>query len=87
MPPAKSRVSVNQHATFRQSLAPADHAARCLNIDGCGRDEIDRELDDCVLIDPYVSGAPSRRSDKELARILNLIDNLPVSERGKEGHA
>jgi len=50
-------------------------------------DEIDHEIDEHLVIDPYVSGAPSRRSDKELARILDLIDSLPVSSTGKEGQA
>jgi len=68
-------VTVDDHLHFRRSLATDD----------CGRDEIDRELDEHLQIDPYVTGTNNRRSDKELARMLSLIDNLPISDAGKEG--
>jgi hypothetical protein len=41
-------------------------------------DEID---DDYILVDPYEVHAPSRRSDKELGRVLELLENLKT---GKE---
>ncbi len=47
--------------------------------------DIDEDLDDLIEIDPYVSGTNSRRSDRDLAKMLDLIDNLPISENGKEG--
>jgi hypothetical protein len=50
-------------------------------------DEIDRELDEQIEVDPHVSGTNNRRSDKELARMLELIDNLLISDEGKDGHA
>lgn len=37
--------------------------------------------DDDILVDPYEVHAPSRRSDKELGRVLEILDNL---ENGKE---
>jgi len=48
-------------------------------------DEVDLMLDEHIQIDPYVTGTNSRRSDKELAKMLALIDGLPISENGKEG--
>jgi hypothetical protein len=36
-------------------------------------------------IDPHVSGTNNRRSDKELAAMLDLIDTLPISINGKDG--
>jgi hypothetical protein len=74
-------VTVAAHEKFRRDL----HASQCIDLDDCGRDAIDRELDDCILIDPHVTGAPSRRSDKELSRMLELIDNLPISDSGEDG--
>ena len=47
-------------------------------------DEIE-DFDDLIEIDPYVPGTNNRRSDKELAKMLDLLDNLPISENGKEG--
>lgn len=77
MNPADMRriVSVEAHAAFRQSLTTPLF------------DEIDAELDEHIEIDPYVSGTNNRRSDKELARMLDLIDNLPISDSGKDGRA
>lgn len=47
--------------------------------------EIEAELDEHIVIDPYVTGTNNRRSDKELAQLLDLIDSLPISDSGKEG--
>ena len=69
-------VTVDQHLHFQRSLVTDDK----------GRDLIDRRLDDDVLDDlievpwPEVN-PPSRRKDSELARVLDLLDNLP---RGKD---
>ena len=70
-----------------------DHNYRCTLTDLFGRDAIDRavnefdaEVDEQIVIDPYTSGTNNRRSDKELARMLDLIDSLPISEsNGKDG--
>ena len=66
-----------------------DHTTSCLLTDLFGEDEIDRSIDedfdDLVEIDPYVTGTNNRRSDRDLAKMLELIDNLPISENGKEG--
>ena len=48
-------------------------------------DDLDRELDAHLQVDPYVSGTNNRRSDRELSRMLDLIDNLPISDSGKDG--
>jgi hypothetical protein len=66
---ADRRVSVEKHAEFQRSLTT--HG--------------DDDIDDLVEIDPYVSGTSNRRSDKELSKILDLIDNLPISTNGKDG--
>lgn len=41
-----------------------------------GRDEIDRGIDDMIVVDPFERHAPSRRSDKELAAVLAILDEL-----------
>jgi hypothetical protein len=40
--------------------------------------------DDDILVDAYECHAPSRRSDKELAIILSLLNSLETSVDGKE---
>ena len=62
-----------------------DHHSNCLLTELFGRDSTDRELDEHLQIDPYVTGTNNRRSDKELSRMLDLIDNLPISDSGKDG--
>lgn len=64
-------VSVAGHHEWRESLTPDSRY-----------DEIDRELDDMIQVDPYECHAPSRRSDKELARVLSILDSL--NDRGAE---
>lgn len=64
-------VSVEDHLHFLRSLATDDR----------GVDEIDREIDDILVVDPYEVHAPSRKSDADLNRVLAILDNL---ESGKE---
>ncbi len=64
-------VSVNDHLAFRVRMADEMEAAR--------QREIDQMLDEEIEIDPFGGDPPSRRSDKELARMLDLIDNLPIA--------
>ncbi|MES2920186.1 MAG: hypothetical protein V4819_01470 [Verrucomicrobiota bacterium] len=40
-------------------------------------DEIDRALDDHIEVDPFNREPSSRKSDKELGRLLSILDNLP----------
>jgi hypothetical protein len=61
------RVSVEAHAKFRQSLAAPIG------------DELDDELDEHIVCDPYSGDPPSRRKDSEVSRMLSILDNL---ERG-----
>lgn len=63
-------ITIDEHAHFRRSLST----------DSQGRDEIDREIDDMNVVDPYEIHAPSRKSDIELNRVLNILDNI---ENGK----
>lgn len=45
----------------------------------------DSDMDDLILVDPYECHAPSRRSDREVADILAVLDSLLDShEQGKE---
>jgi hypothetical protein len=71
VPAHTRRISVNEHQAFRESLTT--------------NREDDEDFDDLIEIDPYVSGTSSRRSDKELNRMLALIDSLPISQPGKAG--
>ena len=64
-------VTVDDHLHFR----------KCLATDSLGRDEIDRELDEMIVVDGYNREPSSRRSDREIARVLSILDNLP---RGKD---
>ena len=63
-------VSVNDHAHFRH----------CISTDDRGVDEIDRELDEMIEVDPGDFNPPSRRKDSEVARMLELLDNLPTGK-------
>jgi hypothetical protein len=63
------RVSVEQHEPFQKSISrPCDKW-----------DEIDDQLDDMIHVDPYNGDPPSRRKDREISRVLGLLDSL---ERG-----
>ncbi len=42
------------------------------------------ELDEILVVDPYEVHAPSRRSDKDLEGLLNLIDSLETGNDRKE---
>ena len=66
-------VTINEHALFLDSLLTPDDL-----------DEIDRELDEQTIVDPYEVHAPSRRSDKEVANLLDLLDNLETGNDRKE---
>ncbi|MCX8495764.1 MAG: hypothetical protein ORN51_06225 [Akkermansiaceae bacterium] len=58
-PPRK--ITIEDHEDFRHSLlTPSDE------------DDI---FDDLLEIDPHVPNPPSRRSDRELSRLLALLDN------------
>jgi len=65
-----SRLSIQRHQEWRVKLAAQQDFV----------DPIDRELDEAIQIDPYSGDPPSRRSDKELGRLLDLLDSL--GERG-----
>jgi hypothetical protein len=69
------RTTVADHDAFRRGLYTTDEPAL---------DEIDDDLDDMAVADPYELHAPSRRSDKELARMLDLLDSLPTGNDRKE---
>jgi hypothetical protein len=43
-------------------------------------DEIDRELDEQIEVDPFNRDPSSRKSDKELGKLLDLLDNLPTGK-------
>lgn len=75
IPADKRRVTPDDQLHFRRSIATDER----------GVDEIDREIDEYLEVDPYVTGTNNRRSDRELARMLELIDNLPISGDGKDG--
>jgi hypothetical protein len=62
----KSRISIADHADFRKSLN-SEPLAGLLS---------DDDFDDLLDLDPYVPGAPSRRSDRELNQLLSILDSL-----------
>jgi hypothetical protein len=67
VPPHARRVSVAAHHAFRRSLA----VSQC--------DPLDDLIDDEITVDPYNGDPPSKRKDKELNRVLSILDEL---ERG-----
>jgi hypothetical protein len=70
----RRKLSIDQHDQLRREML------------GGLVDERDfDDIDELIEIDPYVSGTSNRRSDKELSKILDLIDNLPISSNGKDG--
>lgn len=56
------------------------HFLRSIQTDAQGRDEIDRELDEMIEVDPFNGDPPNKRSDKELDRLLSILDS--IDERG-----
>lgn len=76
----KVELRLPDHAC-RVTVGDQLHFPRCIVTDSQGRDEIDRGIDDMIVVDPYERHAPSRRSDKELAAVLALLDELKA---GKE---
>lgn len=60
------------------------HLLRCISVDDRGVDEIDRAIDDQIIVDPYEVHAPSRRSDKELGEFLGLLDSLETGNDRKK---
>ena len=57
------------------------HFQRSIVTNCQGRDEIDLGIADLVVVDPHELHSPGRRSDKELAAVLALLDEL---DTGKE---
>lgn len=66
------------------NASPSDrHFVKSIVTDAFGRDEIDRGIaDDMIAVDPYNGDPPSRRKDKELFRLLSILDS--IDERGIE---
>jgi hypothetical protein len=64
LPIQARRASINHHINWRDSIEPLPTA--------------DIE-DDLINVDPFNGDPPSKRSDKELARTLAILDSL---ERG-----
>ena len=63
-------LSVAGHHQFRESLA----------VSGRKYDEVDELVDEHIQIDPYEGDPPSKRSDREINRVLSILDEL--EERG-----
>ncbi len=62
------------------AASATEHFLRCRSVDDRGVDEIDRDLDEMIEVDPGDFNPPSRRKDSELARMLDLLDNLPTGK-------
>lgn len=60
----------------RLTFSYHDHFLRCLSVDERGVDFVDLDLDEMIQVDPYEVHAPSKRSDKEVAALLTVFDNL-----------
>lgn len=75
---ASKPISVSDHHAIRREMLAGLLHERDF-------DDIDLEVDELIQVDPYLTGTNNRRSDKELARMLDIIDSLPTSSNGKEG--
>jgi hypothetical protein len=64
-------LTVAGHHEWRESLAAP---ARDF-------DEVDELVAEIPVVDPYEVHAPSRRSDKEVANLLDLLDNLETDRK------
>jgi hypothetical protein len=52
------------------------HFQRSIVTNCQGRDEIDLDIDDMLVVDPHERHGSSRRSDKDLAAVLAILDEL-----------
>jgi hypothetical protein len=59
------RVSIADVEAFHRSIGRTAELA-----------EIDAELDERIVVDPYNGDPPSRSKDKEIDRLLDLLDSL-----------
>lgn len=66
------RVTVDDHDRFQREFFPP------------AASDDDDDLDDDLVVDPFELHAPSRRSDRDLARMLDLLDSLPTGNDRKE---
>ena len=57
------------------------HFLRSTLTDERGGDEIDRDLDEMIQVDPYNGDSPSKRKDSELTRVLAILDSLEEERR------
>jgi hypothetical protein len=64
-------VTIDDHQQFREAIASPRPF-----------DAIDELVDELTVVDPYGGDPPNRRSDKEISRVLRLLDELDT-ERGK----
>jgi len=72
------RVTVDHHSAWRTRLKQQESLLTApVEIEGLLSDE---DFDDLLEVDPYAGDPPSKRSDKELARVLSVLDSL--DERG-----
>jgi hypothetical protein len=69
---ARRPSAIEKVIDFRKSIAVPDRTYDEIDLDA--------ELDDHLQVDPYAGDPPGRRSDKELGRLLDLLDSL--GERG-----
>lgn len=87
--PARPLVELNIDLTHHERHLPSAPDIQLfpnpISVCVVNADEIDELLDERIEIDPYVTGTNSRRTDKELARLLDLLDSLPISDTGKDG--
>jgi hypothetical protein len=70
------RLTVSEHHSWQKSISsqrPFDEVDLYL----------DQDFDERVVVDPYECHQPSRRSDKELGHLLNLLDSLETGNDRK----
>ena len=60
------RVSVDQHQSFREAIAPA------------------QEFDDDATDLDFIDRPTARRSQREIARLFDILDNLPPAREEME---
>lgn len=70
------KISISIHKDFKDSISSPSR-----NFDFI--DESCEISDDQIVVDPYEVHAPSRRSDKDLSRMLDLLDSLEIGNDRK----
>lgn len=75
----KQTATIEFHQQWKESLAAQTKKVNA------SLDDLDRFLDEEQECDPYNGDPPSRRKDKAVSKLLDLLDSLQVSIKNERG--